>query len=178
MTLKCVHEEYIDNDGLGVCKKCGQVKQYNKKDPRQPPVIITKGDGGDEAPLPQKEHECTVCHKRLPSERGLKVHMGVLHKEHAPPIQSEKVELELGVLGAMQPFSPWAYWQEKNKEVLKAIVEGESPEIFRERVNELKIEMSKSLRDLELYLQLLDMLVDYFAPDSNWKYGYIKMDRV
>ena len=39
----CVHHELIDGAGLGTCKKCGQVKQYNMQNQMEAPVIVKEG---------------------------------------------------------------------------------------------------------------------------------------
>lgn len=42
-TVVCPHKEDIDSHGRGVCKLCGQVRQYDLEFPTRPPVIVKRG---------------------------------------------------------------------------------------------------------------------------------------
>lgn len=42
-TVICLHKENIDSHGRGVCKICGQVRQYDLEFPTRPPVVVKRG---------------------------------------------------------------------------------------------------------------------------------------
>ncbi len=216
--MVCAHEEFIDEDGLGVCKKCGQVKQYNKLDPNLPPVLITKGNCSTYEPplapgekkrapltkeqiakilvlfdkgLTQKEIKETleaqdnirvrysslasVLNQRRPNRikkpHGVKQPIGQ-PSEKTAPTEQVAMALKMGKFMAKQEFTPAAYWRDLELSILKAVVKGDKPEQLRTMMIELKKQMTEAIADLEKQIFLMDSIVDYFAPDTSWQYGY------
>lgn len=95
-TIVCRHPEMVDRHGKGVCRNCGQVRQYDLLSPSKPPILIKRGmingiptevipGGGKycEVEMPMKEKPFERTPENWPTMKRLEKHAWIVQHRKA-----------------------------------------------------------------------------------------------